>query len=147
MSNSYLDANALVKRYVEEPGSQMVRNLLKKEKQLFFTCKTAYAEVLMTFRRKKEEGLFSDEDFYKCIDRFEQDWQALNIIELSDEILRVLKGKVLKYSLRAIDALHLSSALWLKESIGETNIVFICSDRRLKEKAELEGFSILDPAE
>jgi len=137
----YFDTSAFVKRYIQEAGSQAVRDLLKKGGQ-YFISKIAYAEVLMTFRRKKEEGMLSSGDFLKCIESFEKDWQAFNIIELSDEVLKTLRERVLKYHLRALDAVHLSSVLWLKKSIS---IIFACSDNTLKEKASAEGLSIWDP--
>ena len=140
----YLDTSAFIKRYLEELGSQELRKFLKK-KGYFFTSKIAYVEVLMTFRRKKTEGFLSDEDFLKLTNKFEKDWLVFNIIELSNEIIKTLKEKVFKHPLKALDAIHLSSALWLKDKF--INVIFVCSDYHLKEKAKLEKLSIWDPCE
>lgn len=141
----YLDAGALVKRYVEEIGSQAVQELLRKESQ-FFISKVAYAEVFMSFRRKNEEGTLGGKEFSQCLNGFEADWEAFNIIEVSNEVLKTLRNRIFEHSLRALDALHLASALWLKE-VSSITIVFVCSDHRLKERARLNELDIYDPTE
>jgi len=146
MSNFYyLDTSAFIKRYMEEMGSEAVRNLLKKKEQ-FFISKIAYVELLMTFSRKKNEGMISNEELIRWIDRFRKDWLALNIVELSNEILKTLEEKVSKYALKAPDAIHLSSALWLNNRLTN-NVIFVCADNALKKKAALEGLNIWDPIE
>ncbi|RLG45060.1 MAG: hypothetical protein DRN92_07145 [Thermoproteota archaeon] len=141
MDSYYLDTSVFLKRYIQEPGSEAIRDLLNRGGR-FFTSKVAYVEVLMTFRRKRKEGKLSDEDISKCIEVFEKDWEAFNIIELSDEVLQVLKN--FKGYLRALDAIHLSSALWIRKYL---NVVFVCSDHNLKKQAKLEGFHVWDPTE
>jgi len=140
----YLDSSALVKRYVEEPGSQGVRALVVKD-GWFFISKVAYAEILMTLRRKSAEGTLTDDEFSKCLDALDKDWQAFYIVEFSDEVIKTLTEQVLEY-LRVLDAIHLASALWLREALAP-DMVFVCSDRKLKGKVRQHSFVSLDPTE
>jgi len=141
MDNYYLDTSAFLKRYIQEPGSEVIRDLLKRGGK-FFTSKVAYVEVLMTFRRKQREGKLSDRDISRCIELFERDWKGFNVIELSNEVLQILKN--FENHLRALDAIHLSSALWVKKFL---KIVFVCSDHNLKKQAMSEGFQVWDPTD
>lgn len=72
------------------------------------------------------------------VDRFLEDWDEFEIVELSNEVLR--------HPLKAPDAIHLASALWAKEFLS-TDIVFVVSDRNLKTVATEEGLRVFNPAE
>lgn len=53
MSAYYLDASALVKRYVNEPGSVWLRSLLASpHTDLLFTSRMTVVEVISAFARR-----------------------------------------------------------------------------------------------
>ena len=58
MSAYYLDASALVKRYVNEPGSVWLRSLfISPQTDLLFTSRMTVVEVISAFARRLREGL------------------------------------------------------------------------------------------
>lgn len=48
-------------------------------------------------------------------------------------------------SLRALDAIHLSSALLAKKLVGK-KLTFVCSDQKLQEAASAQGLTVHNPA-
>lgn len=139
----YMDASALVKRYMAEPGTGRVLDLLREAERIFIS-KVAYAELLMTFRRKREEGLLSKKDFSSLCRTLDRDWSGFLLVEVSDEVMEIIRRRCLRHPLRALDAIHLSSALWVKNLV-KGPIGMVCSDRRLTHAAQREGLVVIDP--
>ncbi len=142
----YLDASALVKAYALEEGSESIIKILNSEEDIFLS-KVIFAEMLFSLKRKNRSGELGNEDFLWCMEEFEKDWRSFYVVELSDDILSILKSKVIKHPLRALDALHLASAIWLSSLLetGMTGLTFVCADDSLNEAAEGEGFKVFDP--
>lgn len=65
---------------------------------------------------------------------------ALAIVEL-DQPVRRLAATVGSASLRSLDAIHLATALSLRDDLG----AFCCYDRRLGADAEAAGLTVLSP--
>lgn len=141
----YFDASAWVKAYNQEVGTHKVGDLLKSEKELF-SSRVSYAEVLFALRRIREQGDFSEQEFFRQLDRFQVDWKTFYVVDFLDPVSRILKDRVLKHSLRALDAIHLASALWVKDFF-DLNPTFVCADHKLLEAATQEQLTILNPEE
>lgn len=58
-----------------------------------------------------------------------------------DDALREVAQAVGSPHLRALDAIHLATALWLGDDLG----AFCCYDRRLLADAEAAGLAVLSP--
>lgn len=139
----YMDASALVKAYALEEGSKSVIEILNREEDIFLS-KVAFAEIIFSLKRKNLSGELEDKDFQKCRKQLEEDWHSFYVIELSDDILSILKDRVIKYPLRALDAIHLASAIWV-DKLLEARPTFLCADTSLNEAAEDEGFKVFNP--
>lgn len=139
----YMDASALVKAYALEKGSEEIVEILNKEEDIFLS-KVAFAEVLFSLRRKNYFGELKDKNFLECCRHFGEDWSGFYIVELSGNILSVLNNRVIKYPLRALDAIHLASAIWV-EDILEERPIFVCADDPLNGAAKKEGFKVFNP--
>jgi hypothetical protein len=60
----YLDASALVKRYVDERGSEWIRAMMDSEEEtLLLTSRMTIVEVICAFSRRVREGTLTVEDF------------------------------------------------------------------------------------
>jgi uncharacterized protein len=140
----YLDASALVKVYSYEKGTEAIINLLKS-KLPFYSSIIVYPEVLFTLRRKMENREMDQEEFSVQTERFNSHFLSLiNCVQLNENTLDILENRVLQYSMRALDAIHLASALWIRENIDK-NCGFICSDKNLLDFAEKESFDLINP--
>jgi predicted nucleic acid-binding protein len=139
---NYLDTSALIKRFVAEPGSELVRKLVTEEGPVA-TAKIAYAEAYAAFNRKKREGHLSRRDYGLVSEAFENDWQAYVRVDLQEEVLAFCRELTERHPLRGFDAIHLASALSLQRDLGE-KLTFAAADARLLEAAAAEDLLSLD---
>ena len=155
----YLDASALVKRYVREQGSDAVQARFEAGEKIF-TSALSYAEVQAALaklyrmgKRRRDTGLRRRE-FVRARKRFVEDWLfSLSILELDTKAMTALPDLVERYPLRGADAVHLSSALWLRDmcsvvpafSRGEARVEFGVADKTLAQTAAQCGLEVFNP--
>ncbi|MFQ5745517.1 MAG: type II toxin-antitoxin system VapC family toxin [Acidobacteriota bacterium] len=139
---NYLDTSALIKRFVAEKGSALVRILVTGDRPIA-TAKIAYAEVYAGLTRKHREGHLSDRRYALTCRQFERDWQAYVRVDLRDEILVLARDLIQRHPLRGFDAIHLASALGLKRALAE-DVTFAAADERLLRAAEAERLQALN---
>lgn len=140
---TYLDTSALVKRFVDEPGSERVTRLILREGPVAIAT-VAYAELFAALARKRREGALSDRVYTQLRRAVDRDWEGHLRIDLRDEVLRRARDLVRRYSLRAYDAVLLASALELKAWLEEP-VTFVAADPRLLEAARRQRLDTLDP--
>lgn len=142
----YLDASALLKVYFYEKGSEATVKILKSD-FLFFSSTIIYPEILFALKRRLQNKEINQNYFLEQVKLFNTHFRKLiNRIEFGEHILCLLKSKVIQYSMKALDAIHLASALWIKENITY-NINILCSDKELLKFFKEEGFNIINPEE
>jgi len=139
----YFDSSALVKRYLKEAGPESVNAILLSEK-VIVTSKLAYPEILSAFMRKYRAGELARKSLRSVIDQFETDWNHFFIIEFHDDLFSTIKALIQKYPLKGADTVHLSSALWLKQTARE-DVKFVASDLNLIKAAESENLHVINP--
>jgi uncharacterized protein len=133
----YLDTSALVKRYFEEPHSIEVAEQWQKADEIA-TSSVVYAEALASFHRKSREAALDAETLGTISNNFRSDWQTLIRIQVTDELNTYVDRALAAHALRGFDAIHLASAMILRESFLES-LLFICFDQRLTQAAKSEG--------
>lgn len=139
---NYLDTSALVKRFVREPGSDVVAELLGSGEAVA-TAKIAFAEVYSGLTRRFREGNLSSRAYALVCRQFERDWPGFLRVDLQDEILTSARDLIRRHPLRALEAIHLASALSLRKALGE-EVTFTASDERLIRAAEAERLKTLN---
>jgi predicted nucleic acid-binding protein len=136
----YLDTSNLVKLYVEEEDSTEVANLVVSSKATA-TSLIAYAESRSAFARRYKEKAFTRREYEELITSFNADWENYLILRVQTDVVMKAGYLAEKHGLRGFDAIHLSSALRLKEEVSE-DVVFSCSDRVLQKAAHQEGLHL-----
>jgi len=139
---NYLDTSALIKRFVAEKGSSLVRVIIERHGPIAIS-KVAYAEVYSGLSRKKREGLLSEAQYLMARRQFETEWPAYIRVDLSDEILLLACDLIERHLLRGFDAIHLATALELKKALGQ-QIAFAGADERQLQAAALESLIALN---
>jgi uncharacterized protein len=137
------DTSVLVKLYIAEAGSERMREAATQGNPVA-ASHLAFAEMHATFARRRREGLLLTSEFEQLRRRFAEDWQELTQVPIGAEILALIPGLCERHPLRGADALHLASALLLRQEGLE--ITFACSDRHLLDAATSEGLATFDPA-
>ena len=139
----YLDSSALIKNYSQEPGTHRVREILSGADGCSVS-KIGYAEICAAFGRKNRENPKDRRVHLVGFQRFQEDWKLLNIVEVEDDLLPVIRSLTEKYPLRGADAIHLASALWL-ERVLRDEVTFVAADGWLLEAARNEKLKTVNP--
>jgi len=132
-----------VKGYVPERGSECVIRIFEAADYIF-TCKIAFAEIMATFRRKRNELQPQESTIDQLADLCCEDWASIAAVDLSPGLLDVVRKQAFRHSLRALDLLHLSAALWLRAVVG-VPIALVSSDQDQLAAARRESLPIFDP--
>lgn len=149
----YLDASALVKRYLREPGSDEVNSLFIRGDRLF-TSILSYAEVQAAMGRKFHAREVTHTHFERAREKFLEDFVlVLNVLDMDVGTMAAIRTLVSQHPIRGADGVHLAAALWLRDMIrlvpsfaaGDESIEFITSDTDLAGYAEVSGLAVLRP--
>ncbi len=125
----YLDTSALVKLYVQEPGSEEVRKLVD-EVSVVATSKVAYPEARAALARGFRDGLLGENDYRQVVVALQSDWPSYLALEVSDSLAWLAGELAEKHRLRGFDSIHLAAALTLKMRV-KGRVVAACFDDRL----------------
>lgn len=136
----YLDTSALVKLYTRELHSGDVRRWVR-DADTVATSVVSYAETRAAFARARRESLSSDIEHRRRISQFNRDWAELLRVELTTLVGRNAGELAELHALRGFDAIHLASALWLRDKTDDT-FFFGAFDQRLCEGAAAAGLQV-----
>lgn len=127
--SAYLDSSAGVKLVIEEAESSALRQQLSERNGLVSSA-LFRTELLRAVRHHSPAGL--------AVAR--QLLERLTLLTVDDSIL-MLAAEVEPVALRALDAIHLSSALRLGSELD----VLVTYDRRMIEAAQRLGLPVASP--
>lgn len=152
MSDYYLDSSALVKRYVDEPGSIWVRQItdLLSENTILL-AEISLAEVAAVLAAKsRAPGGITQEQRDQALSFFLRDCDEYFILLLSVDRLVIDRAVELTqtYRLRGYDAVQLATALVNTQELTTDNLpvpTFVTSDADLLTAAEAENLPIDNP--
>lgn len=128
----YLDASALVKRYVAEEGSEELIAAMGAAEG-WAICRVGYVETA------RAVGLAAGKAATK---RFGADWPSFEVVEVDASLAEHAAELALAEELRSLDALHLAAALL----ISSDQLSFATWDARLHRAAQRRGLAVF-PAE
>ena len=135
----YLDASALVKRYVAELGSPEVISAISLS-QMSGTSIVSRAEIAAALGKAVRMGVANRQLIELSLIQFRQDWPRLIRIQTSEVLLARAEMLAWDLGLRGFDAVHLASALVWNESLDQ-EIMFATYDRHLWQAAHSSGLT------
>lgn len=141
----YLDASALVKRYVREQGRRALELRLRAD-QLLYSSASSFAEVHAALARKHREREITQVEFLQARNQFERDWIEIHEVAVNAETLNPVPPLVERLRLRGMDAIHLAAAIWVERKFAQKPEV-VSSDPALLHSAKGLGFLIFDPSQ
>ena len=146
MALFYLDTSALVKLYVQEPGTeQMMRLVAPSGGHTFTVLALARVEFKAAVRQRERKGDVSHPAAEALIASMEEHLQTLYVVQLVTEaVIEEASALLDRHALRAYDAVQLAGCLALRGKMSESPS-FVCSDRQLLQAAQHEGLAVLDP--
>lgn len=140
----FLDASALVKRYVKENGTEAVRALFRRRRSLA-AARLSAIEVPAALSRRVATGSLEQRGARRQVASLAKDLGNMHVVELRAAVVALAADLVWKHPLRAYDAVQLASALHLMRASG-VPLTFVCADQVLCAVAKAEGTRVLHPA-
>lgn len=133
----YLDTSAVVKLYVPEPNSAEVKQFVENA-EFAAISRVAYAEARAAFARKRRERTVTPRDYRTLVQDFDGDWDNFFLVDIPENLIKRAGRLAEKHALRAYGAVHLASAITVREQ-GNQPVSFACFDERLSRAARREG--------
>ena len=136
----YLDTSTYLKLYVKENRSQEVRNLVRENRVL--SSAILLTECFSALSRKRQVREIDDDDFHTLVSRIREGAPYIEIVKLTDEVLMRAEAVALRSIARALDAIHIASAIIFQEAT-KINLTFVTSDKKQQEVANHQGLKTL----
>ncbi len=115
----YLDTSALVKLYADEPGRREVEGSVRAAR-VVAVSEIGYVEARSALARKEREGSFSADEHDAAVEQLRQDFREVLLSRpVTGDVITRAGDLTRKHSLRAYDAVHLATALVLREEAQE----------------------------
>ena len=148
MAVYYFDTSALVKLYIEEPGTKRMLELTANpEEHTFALLELARVEFRAAVRRQQREGDLPDETADALLSDLDEHVQSLYLVQpLTASVVEEAVALLDRHPLRAYDAMQLAGAVVLQQSSPSGPTCFTCADELLLKAAEKEGLTGLNPA-
>jgi predicted nucleic acid-binding protein len=140
----YLDASALVKRYIQENDSEKVSAWIEAA-EMAVTSLITRVEVAAAIARLGRMNLISAEEALAALRQFRSEWESFQRLPVTENT--VIRGDALavEHNLRGFDATHLACALIWQETLG-LPVTLASFDGQLIQAARAAGMACL-PAE
>jgi predicted nucleic acid-binding protein len=139
---AYFDSSSIVKWFFDEVHMDLARDA-RDRAEVCCTSLLAYVDVLSAINRawRADRCLKSEMEIVRG--EFQRIWPDFIWIRVDERLMYQSGQIILGHGLKGFDAIHLASAILLKEEIGERQeILFSCFDKSLNLAARKEGFMI-----
>ena len=130
----YLDTSSLIKLYVEEADSAVVRGLVGQA-AVVATSVITYAETRAALARLRREGRLTGSTYVSAKRAFEDQWPAYLSLYVTDQLSRAAGELAERYRLRGYDSVQLASFAEVARRAGIRETRFSSFDDRLNRAA------------
>ena len=146
MENVYLDTSTLIKRYIDEEGTERILELTEDTAAVqVIILDITPLEARSALRRRQREGDISEADASGILNQIETDVSSSFLVQPSTSAVIEDGARLIdRHALRAYDALQLAGCLVTREQVPGP-LTFVCADVRLCAAATQEGLAVLDP--
>jgi predicted nucleic acid-binding protein len=124
----YLDASALVKRYIAKEGSEALIGAMG-EAEGWAICRIGYVETARAIQLAAGKA---------AVRRFVADWPSFEVVEVDAHLSEHAAELTFTEELRSLDALHLAAALL----IASDGLTLASWDVRLHRAARRRGLRV-----
>ncbi len=150
MTTYYLDTSALIKRYIDELGSDWLRATLGTQPlPTIIVVHLVIVEVTSALTRRVRESTLTLANYTRVQDAFRSDClHEYEIVIAVGDIIDQANLLLERYPLRAYDAVHLATAVVANHQLLANNLTpltFLSADDRLNDAAYAEGLMMDNP--
>lgn len=143
----FLDASALVKYYVTEPGNAWVRQRVDEEQSILL-AEITVAELAAALGILQRVGRITPRHRQDFWEKFERDCvERYDLIPVVYDVIYAAALLCARHPLKAYDAVQLAAGLALKGTLAEQDIplIFVSGDDTLITAAQAEGLTADNP--
>ena len=134
----YIDASALGKLLLrDEGGSELAREVIGAM-DVSFTSRIALPETRAALAAARRAGRLTSRDHSTAVRDLDRAIASFRIIELHPALARAAGDVAERFALRALDAVHLASAL----ALGTRETIVVTWDRALASAATAAGLGV-----
>ncbi len=137
----FFDTSALIKKYVTEVGSEIVKLRLNQSTSIIVSSTTKIECFSVISRMMANREMTASEANY-LHQQITEDFLFFEVVPFNEILETIALEMVNKHLLRTLDAIQLASAL----SVHQIQHFFV-SDIKLKASGKAEGLSVIDPNE
>jgi predicted nucleic acid-binding protein len=136
----YVDSSNLVKLYLDEDDSRQIEESVAIADEIACS-RLGLVEVHAALARAPKGHRITDQDYDRSVVDFTLEWREVLKISVTNRLLLTASTLAAKHGLRGYDAVHLSSAIALRNnSVDEVRIS--ARDDDIRGAAIREGFLV-----
>lgn len=135
----YFDTSAIVPIVIEEPSS-VVASRLWDEADRVVSSRLVYVEARAALAMAHRLDRIDERGLREAVDEFETLHDQLDVIDVTEELIREAGDLAEQLSLRCYDAIHLASALL----VDDPEMALAAGDQRLLTAASEMGIATAD---
>ncbi len=128
---AFIDTSSLIKRYVQESGSDAFEKFLETISEILI-APTTWLEIHSVLERRLREKTMSKADAELIELNAYADLQYMGIIKWNEELEKTAAALIRKYQLKVMDSIQLASGKLSKSDL------FVTSDKQLYAHARKE---------
>ena len=150
MSTYYIDTSAAVKLYVQEVGSDWLRNQVGVgDMPSVVSSQLLWVEIWSAFARRVRERTVTAVEYRDMCQLFNNHRYTLYRLAIVNEAtIQLACDLIERHPLRGYDATHLATALNAHRRLvtrGRPGLIFLSADDRLNDAAAAEGLAVDNP--
>ena len=150
MAGFFCDSSAIVKRYVNETGSNFVDGLADlKSGNVILLARITRVEVAAAIARRLKKGSITTADAQNTLAAFQHDLtNSYFTVEITPVLLSVAMSLATKHALRGYDAVQLAAALEANDERIANKLpplTLVSADTDLNTVAQVEGLNVENP--
>jgi hypothetical protein len=135
--NVFLDSSALVKRYIQERGTDEVEEILSSASSLGVAI-ISLSEIISALCRRRREGKLSQRQYSKAKQMLFEDIEDSSVVNITDRVIARAVELLERWPLRSSDSMHVACAAeWSAE-------LFVSADKRQCIAARGYGLRVRD---
>lgn len=135
----YAETSAVLRWLFAEDGGEAIRAALASAEKVT-ASRLALLETRRVVRRAEREGRITEVQAADLLAVFARAASTWAILEVSEDVTRRAEHAFPREPVRTLDAIHLASALFLRESFSD--LVILTADERVRANAVQLGFSV-----
>ena len=137
---AYIDTSLLAMRYLAEADSARFRRLMAAHRLV--TSAITPLELCSTLAQRRGIGDLTEAAYQATLARLDHDRDYWDTIPMTDSVLTIAEDVVQRTGVRALDAVHLASAL-LRRDAGLPSLPFLTRDSRQAQGARLLRMTVV----